>query len=285
MSPVTQKPIAVITGAGSGIGATFARHLYQQNHALLLIDICADKLAATRESLLNSQPEGSRAGIDTLVADLTRRKDVEAVAARLGELKDVELLINNAGFGSLEDFSSVDVQRHADMIAIHVETPMRLIHAVLPQMKMKNRGSIINVASLGAFAPCAQAVLYASTKAGLVVFSEALQEELRDTHIRVQALCPGFVRTEFHYTSSMRNFHRRRIPASLWTTPDEVVTCSLRGLRGNRVVVIPGWRSRMLGLVMQMVLLKPIVRVATRPREAVSVHQADGALMANSPSV
>ncbi|MGV3486384.1 MAG: SDR family NAD(P)-dependent oxidoreductase [Planctomycetaceae bacterium] len=264
MTLPTHSPIAVVTGAGNGIGASFARLLYQQGYRLLLVDLRPENLQNVCEQL-EREWGGVDSRVETHIADLTDRASVEGLAKRIRDTPDIDLLVNNAGFGSLEEFTDVDVERHAAMIAIHVETPMRLVHAVLPQMKSKNRGSIINVSSLGAFAPCAQAVQYASTKGYLVIFSEALQEELRETNIRVQALCPGFVRTDFHATDAMKNFHRRRIPTNLWTTPDEVASCSLRCLTSGRVVVIPGWRSRMMGLFMRMVLLKPVVRAATRP--------------------
>lgn len=265
MIPETNDAIAVVTGAGNGIGASFARLLYHSGYRLFLVDLRREHLEAVCQSL---EGESYRldSRIETHVADLTDRSSVEVLADRLASTPNIDLLVNNAGFGSLQEFTDVDVQRHADMITIHVETPTRLVHAVLPMMKLRNRGGIINVASLGAFAPCAQAVQYASTKAYLVIFSEALQEELRGTGIRVQALCPGFVRTAFHMTDAMKSFHDRRIPGNLWTTPDEVAACSLRCLSSGRVVVIPGWRSRMIGLLMRMVLLKPIVRAATRPR-------------------
>lgn len=265
--------MAVVTGAGNGIGASFARLLYKQGYRLLLVDLKRENLDAVCQSLEGEASErGVAPRIETHVADLTDRASVEMLAERLATRLDVELLVNNAGFGSLESFLDVDIRRHADMIAIHVETPTRLVHAVLPHMKSRNCGGIVNVSSLGAFAPCAQAVQYASTKAYLVIFSEALQEELRGTNVRVQALCPGFVRTAFHSTDAMRSFHQRRIPAKFWTTPDEVAECSLRCLAKGRVVIIPGWRSRMIGLFMRMVLLKPIVRAATRPHPRVPLQ-------------
>lgn len=283
MKPTSPDAIAVVTGAGGGIGSSFARELYRRGFRLWLVDRCGEKL----ESLLrNLACDSNRdtARVETHVADLTDRDCVESLAGRLADNADAELLVNNAGFGSLEDFANVDVRQHADMIAIHVETPMRLVHAVLPQMRAQNRGGIINVASLGAFAPCAQAVQYASTKAYLVVFSEALREELRETNIRVQALCPGFVRTEFHSSQAMKNFHQRQIPSSLWSTPEDVVLSSLGCLSGRQVVVIPGWQSRMLGLFMRMVMLKPIVRTVTRPKSPTRTRTVDSPLVVNTPA-
>lgn len=265
-----QQPMAVVTGAAGGIGASFARQLYRQGYQLLLVDLSESRLQAIHRRL--QQEAESAAGdrplpeIQTHVADLTDQVSIELLAERLTDTPGIELLVNNAGFGSLNEFTEVDIERHAEMIAIHVEAPTRLVHAVLPQMKARRRGGIINLASLGAFAPCAQSVMYAATKSYLVVFSEALQEDLRGTGICVQALCPGFVRTDFHANEAMRNFHRRKVPAALWTTADAVAACALKRLGKGQVITIPGWRSRMLGLLMQMILLKPLVRIATRPR-------------------
>jgi short-subunit dehydrogenase len=265
--PKSANAVAVITGAGSGIGASFAEQAFQLGYRLLLIDISSDNLDAVRSKLLeNSEDPSIHERVELLVANLADRPTVESLAERLAQDADIELLTNCAGFGEFVEFVDVDVKRHLDMISLHVETPMRLIHAVLPNMKQRRHGGIINVASLGAFTPCAQSVQYAATKSYLIVFSEALQEELLGTGVRVQALCPGFVRTGFHATESMKNFHQRKIPNNLWTTPDQVAACSLRSLFSGRVVVIPGWQSRVLGLVTRMVLLKPFVRAATRPK-------------------
>ena len=156
------------------------------------------------------------------------------------------------------------------MMSFHAEVSMRLTYAVLQNMRHRNQGKIINVASLGAFLPCAKSVQYASTKAYLVVFSEALREELRDTNVRVQALCPGFVHTNFHKSDSMQSIYERRIPKQLWMQPEDVVSHSLQSLERDQVIVVPGRTTRLLGLFMRMPLLKPLVRAATRAPAAPS---------------
>jgi short-subunit dehydrogenase len=172
----------------------------------------------------------------------------------------VELLVNNAGFGTTDYFVDVDVGQHLDMIHVHVLTPVLLTHAVLPAMIERDRGAIINVSSLAAWSHSAGNVQYASTKTYLAVFSETLGQELRGTNVRIQALCPGFVRTEFHAAAAMKDFDLRRVPARFWMSTEDVVECSLRMLGGNRVIVFPGLKYRILGRLMQMPLFQPFVR-------------------------
>ncbi|MBI2481211.1 MAG: SDR family NAD(P)-dependent oxidoreductase, partial [Planctomycetia bacterium] len=160
----------------------------------------------------------------------------------------------------------VEVQRHIDMISVHVQTPVLLTHAVLPRMIERNRGAIINVSSLAAWTHSAGSVHYCATKAYLVFFSEALQDELKGTKVRIQALCPGFVRTGFHDGESMSKLDLGKIPKWLWVTTDTVVECSLQNLCGDRVVVVPGLFPRLLGRCMRMPMLQPLVRALARQR-------------------
>jgi short-subunit dehydrogenase len=136
-------------------------------------------------------------------------------------------------------------------------------------MIQRDQGAIINVSSLGAWSYTAGNVQYASTKTYLAVFSQALAEELGGTSVRVQALCPGFVRTDFHDAAGMRGFDLRQVPARLWMSADDVVECSLRRLSGRKVIVFPGLRNRILGRLMQMPLFQPFVqRLATARKRA-----------------
>jgi short-subunit dehydrogenase len=128
----------------------------------------------------------------------------------------------------------------------------------------RNRGIIINVSSLAAWFQSTCNVQYGSTKSYLAVFSSSLHQELRGTNVRVQALCPGFVRTEFHGAESMKGFNQRCAPASrFWMSPDEVVDCSFRSLSGKRVIVIPGFLYRVLGRLAQMPVLQPLMQWIT----------------------
>ena len=240
---------AVVTGAAGGLGACFARKLAERGYGLLLVDCREEQLAQLAAELAMKHGVAARAW----PADLTDAQAVKSLAAELAETPALELLVNNAGFGLAKYFVDADVERHVDMIRVHVLAAVRLTHAVLPGMLKRNRGAIVNMASLCAWTPCAGVVSYSSTKAYLVAFSEGLQDELRDTGIRIQALCPAFVHTGFHTADGW-----------LWMMPDDVVECSLRSLRRKQVIVAPGWRTGLLCRLMRMPILQPIVRALVR---------------------
>jgi hypothetical protein len=171
------------------------------------------------------------------------------VAARLAELREPTMLVNSAGFGTTGRFQRVDVRKHLDMIQVHLAASLRLTHAVLPAMIKRKRGAIISVASIGAFVALPGNVTYCATKAFLAAFSKGLEAEVRPAGVRVQVLCPGFTRTEFHDTPEYARFKRDSMPAFMWQSAQEVVATSLRGLERGQRVVIPGTFYRlMIGL-------------------------------------
>jgi short-subunit dehydrogenase len=239
----SDQKVAVVTGAAGGLGACFARKLAELDYELILIDRREDdvnRLCGELRSISNTK-------VEPIAADLCDNEAVAELARRLAALPHIELLINNAGFGFSQDFVDVEIQRHIDMIALHVMTPASLTHAVLPRMIERNRG-----------------VQYCSTKAYLVSFSESLQDELRGTKLRVQALCPGFIHTGFHDRDGMSHLDIGKIPKWLWVTTDEAVKCSLQNLSRRQVIVIPGFLPRILGRCMRMPMLQPLVRALSR---------------------
>lgn len=250
---------AVVTGASAGIGAAFARRLAADGYRLLLI-------ARRREQLEQLAAELSRrhgAHVETLPADLTHEADIERAVQAVGELNPVALLVNNAGFGTVGAFASVSAASQADMIRLHNETPARLTHAALPAMLARKQGAIINVASTAAFYTLPGNATYCATKRFLVTFSEALGIELAGSGVTVQALCPGFTRTEFHASEHFQAGGRGlpHTPAFLWMTPEEVVSCSLRAL-GREVVCIPGAVNRLIASLPAFVPPEVIGRAA-----------------------
>jgi short-subunit dehydrogenase len=266
MNITSQRGLAVVTGAAGGLGAAFARQLAERGYRLFLVDRRPKQLAQIGE--LISAQQG--VAVETCVVDLCQRDEVEALAKALQRMPDLELLVNNAGFGTVDYFVDIDAKNLVNMVDLHVATPTILVRAALPGMLARNCGAIINVSSLAAWFQCAGNVPYWSTKNFLAVFSLALHEELRATNVRVKALCPGFVRTEFHAAESMKGFDPREIPsARFWMSADDVVSCALRSLSGKRVLVIPGLGYRVLARLAQMPLLWPLFRwIARRPRLA-----------------
>jgi hypothetical protein len=235
------KPLAVITGASSGIGATFARRL-APDHNLLLIARRKERLEELAAEL--SRTRGSN--VEVMAADLTVEQDLAAVSERLENAKDLALLVNNAGFGSRGRFWEAPIDRQEQMHRLHVMAPLRLTHAALRNMVLHDFGGIINVASVAAFIRSSGSTSYCSTKSWMTVFTETLHLELSciRSNVVVQALCPGYTYSEFHDTLGVNR--EKLAPRSFWLTAEEVVDASLDGLRRRKLFVVPGWRYRLL---------------------------------------
>lgn len=275
MKIASQRGLAVVTGAAGGLGASFASQLAERGFNLLLVD----RRRAPLEQICDSLAARHGVNVEPFAADLCKREEVECLADLLEHRGDVELLVNNAGFGTVDYFVDTDPDFLVGMVDVHIIAPTLLTRAVLPGMIERNCGGIINVSSIGAFLHSAGNAQYGSTKNYLAVFSQALREELRGTKVNVQALCPGFVRTEFHAAESMKAFHQCAPAPHLWMSADDVVRCSLRRLGGKRVIVIPGLRFRILGRLAQMPLLQPLMQWITRvPRVPPSTKPASNTL-------
>ncbi len=191
------RPVAAITGASSGIGAVFARRLAIA-HDLILIARRKDRLEELAEEL--RQHRGSQ--VEVMPADLASDSDTAAVASRLAAEDRLELLVNNAGFGTKGLFWKASLEGQESMYQVHVMATVRLTHAALPGMVARNRGGVINVASVAAFVRSPGNASYCSTKSWMAVFTEALSLELQaaGSLVKVQALCPGYTYSEFHDT-------------------------------------------------------------------------------------
>ena len=228
------KPVALVTGASSGIGEVFARRLSERGCRLLLVARRKERLDRIAAELGDAE---------ALPADLEADSDLRRVEERIRAEASLEFLVNNAGFGTLGRFFESDLETQDRMHRLHVTATMRLTHAALTGMVSRRRGYIINVSSVAAFLHNPFSVSYGATKAWINSFTEALAVELRSvgSPVRVQALCPGFTYTEFH---DVLGIDRAGIPRSLWMHADDIVNASLRGLERNRLIVIPGWRYR-----------------------------------------
>jgi len=229
---------ALVTGASAGIGAEFARELAARGAALILVARRKEKLDALSVEL----HERHGVAIEVLPADLAEDEDLELVERRIAAAETLDLLVNNAGFGSPGPFSKNEVERFLTMIQVHVAASVRLTRAALKGMTARGRGDIINVASIAAFSPLSGSV-YSATKAFLVNFSENLQYELARTGVRIQALCPGLTHTEFHEVSGADT---SALPGFLWMSAPDVARISLRALGRRKVVCVPGLKNRLI---------------------------------------
>jgi len=230
---------AWVTGASTGIGAAFARRLARDRFDLALVARSRPRLAKLAAEL----EKAHRVACAVVPADLTVAADLERVAKAIGADAGLELLVNNAGFGTVGRFAELDPAREEDEIRLNVVALVRLARAALPGLVERRRGSIINVSSMAAFQPAPLNATYGATKAFVNSFTESLHEELRGTGVRVQALCPGFTRTEFQERAGI---DVSGLPAFAWMSPEDVVEASLAALRRGEVVCVPGVGNRLL---------------------------------------
>lgn len=257
-SPGGARPRAFITGASSGIGAEFARQLAAQGYDLVLCARREERLRALAGEL--AQAHGIAA--ETLAADLAAPEGIETAARYIAGLADLEILVNNAGFGTEGRFARADAERESDMVSVHMAAPVRLSRAALPGMLARGRGAIINVSSVAAFFPLPGSALYSSSKTFLAAFSRALQVEVDGGGVRVQALCPGFTVTEFHDT--LTRFDRGRLPWFLWQRAEDVVAQSLAALWDGPVVLVPGRLYPLIAALGRLPFLDPLLRIGAR---------------------
>jgi uncharacterized protein len=234
VSAMPPRPLALVTGASSGIGRTFATQLAGRGYDLLLVARDGARLRAVADELAGL---GARA--TPVVADLASEGGLVAVEAALASAGRLDLLVNNAGFGTTGLLADAPLGGQETMLLLHVVAVNRITRAALQIMRPARRGGIITVASVASFANSSGNVNYCATKAYQRSFSEGLAIECAPLGIRVQALCPGFTHTEFH--DRMQFDQRGRAPSWMWMSADEVVATSLRQLDANGpVVCIPG---------------------------------------------
>jgi len=229
------RPLALITGSSSGIGAAFAKELAARGYDLVLVARRRDRLEELAGNLERSH------GIETeiLPADLSIDDGLAGVEQRIVAAANLELLVNNAGFGTHGKFYKTNVQTEDQMHRLHVLATLRLTHAALVGMIARDKGGIINVSSVAGFWQSIGSVSYCATKCWMNSFTDGLAMELMTTgsRVKVQALCPGYTLSEFHDVAGM---DRKLVPARMWMRAEDVVAESLRGLERGKTFVIPG---------------------------------------------
>ncbi len=238
----SDRRLALITGASSGIGTAFARRLAAEGYDLIITGRRGERLKALAEELTRAHG----VAVEPIVADLADPGALAALAERIRLAPELELLVNNAGFGSRKPFHEEEFAGQEAMVQVHILAPLALTYAAIPNMIRRGRGAIINLSSLAAFAPLPGTTVYSGTKAFLSAFSEGLSMELARTGVKVQALCPGFTKTEFHSRLGIDTAGLRSKGLIRWMTPEEVVEASLACLAKDRVICIPGWGNKMI---------------------------------------
>lgn len=238
------RRLAVVTGASAGIGRAFAERLARDAWDLVLV--------ARRRERLDELAEKLRAAhdrrVDVLAADLTAPDGLRALEERIAAEPTLELLVNNAGFGTSGPFADLDRDGEEQEVRLNVLALVRLTHAALEGFRERGHGSVVNVSSLAGFQPAPYNATYAATKAFVNAFTQAVHEELRGSGVRLQLLCPGFTRTEFQEVAGVRT---DEVPAFAWMEPEAVVEASIEGLRRGELVVIPGAGNKVMGAVLR----------------------------------
>ena len=255
---------ALVTGASSGIGEAMARRLAGEG-----VDVVVVARRETRLEHLKTLLEG-RAGVsvEVLVADLTSEDGLAAVEARI-ERGDVDLLVNNAGFGTTGDLAEVDPERLQQEIALDVTAVARLTRAALPGMLERGHGGILNVSSVVSFFPTPKMATYAGSKAFVTAFTQSVAEEVKGRGVKVAALCPGLTRTEFQEVA--HDAQPRNLPDLVWQSPEQVAKAGLGGLAAGKVVIVPGLHNQALSAAVQLTprsLLRKAVGAGQRFRGA-----------------
>jgi uncharacterized protein len=236
-----KRPIALVTGASSGIGEHLARQLAERGHDLVLV--ARDQLRL--ETLGKELERAHSTKAQVLPADLTDPAQLQAVEHRCHDsVAPIDVLVNNAGFGSFGMFHTLDLENEMREIQLNVSALVRLSHAAASEMVPRGRGGILNVSSLAAFQPNPLMAVYGGTKAFIVSFTEALHEELKGTGVSVTVLCPGFTRTGFQVAADVP---ASDLPGFVWQEPGEVAAAGLDALAKNRAMVIPGALNKALG--------------------------------------
>jgi len=232
--------VALVTGASSGIGRAFAEALAARRNDVVLVARDTARLDQLAAQLTSTH--GVRA--EVLGADLTSDDGVAAVETRLGQA--VDLLVNNAGFGTFGRFAELPIETELRQIQLNVVALVRLCRAVLPGMIDRGSGGIVNVSSVAGHQPTPHNATYGATKAFVTSFTHSLHEEARGTGVRVTVLCPGFTKTEFQERAG---FDSSAVPQFLWQTPEGVAAAALRANDRNRAECVPGFINRVSAMV------------------------------------
>jgi uncharacterized protein len=228
--------VALITGASVGIGEQFTRQLAARGYDVVLVARDVARLEALAKEI-----EAGGVNAEVLAADLTDAAQLATVEARA---RTVDLLVNNAGFGTFGTFHTLDVDTELREINLNVMALVALTHAAAAGMVERGSGGILNVSSLAGFQPGPSNATYGATKAFVTSFTEAVHEELRGTGVHVTALCPGFTHTEFQERA---NVPANEVPGFMWQEAPEVARAGLDGLEKNKAIVIPGAMNKVMG--------------------------------------
>ena len=259
-----EQDVALVTGASSGIGEALARRIAQNKRNLVLVARRADRLRSLASAL--EREYGIHAHV--LAQDLVQPGAVAALLDKLGaQGLVVDWLVNNAGFGTAGRFADLPVERELEEVRLNVETLVELTGRCLPGMLKRGRGVVMNIASVGGFAPGPYMATYAATKAFVLSFTEAIAAEMRGTGVEVLCVCPGFTRTEFQDKAAV-DVHL--VPEFAWMSADAVAAEALAAV-GKRAVLVNGTLNSLMTSTLKLVprtMLTRVVGSLLKPKAA-----------------
>lgn len=260
---MTKAPFthALVTGASSGIGEAMAHKLGNAGVGMVLVARRKERLDAIAAKYPN---------VEVLAADLTTDAGLAAVLERLRDATrpQIDLVVNNAGFGTSGQFVEADPERLSREISLNINALTRISHEAVRQMRPRGRGYLLNVSSIASFQPGPDLAVYAATKAFVTSLTEALHEELRGSGIRVTALCPGLTHTEFQGISNTSGLESN-FPEFAWMSADDVARDGLRAVADGKAICVPGLVNKSLATVSTFTprgLARRIAGLATRMR-------------------
>jgi hypothetical protein len=250
------RKLAVVTGASSGIGLAYARYFAAQGYDLIITGRRKDILFETAHEMQRNYS----VDVEVIIADLSKKQDITKLLKALGHKIHIDVLVNNAGYSLNCAFTEDEFDHQIDMVKVHMNAPLLLIHSVLPGMIKNKKGIIINVSSLASAFPAANNGMYSGTKSFVRVFTESLHMEVAGYGIKIQCLCPGFTHSDFHRNSEVKDYIR----PFFWMTPDQVVDYSIYCLKKGRVICIPGFLYRVINFISKFIPRKIYYPLAHR---------------------
>jgi len=258
------RPLALVTGASAGIGRAIAERIASRGQSLLLIARSAENLAAAAAAIRAIHA----VEIATLPLDITTPDALARLDFELGRLgAHVDLLVNSAGVGYCGDFDAATLREHDALVDLNISAPGRLMLHVLPGMRQRRRGGVINIASLGGFTPGPYQAAYYASKAYLLSLSEAVAAEVRADGVTITVVAPGPVETKFHEKMDAEGaFYRSWVPN---TSPEAVARWTMLGYSLGLKVVVPGILNSLSSIALRLLphaLLVPLMALLLDPR-------------------
>ncbi|HLH24307.1 MAG TPA: SDR family oxidoreductase [Chloroflexota bacterium] len=257
-----RRPTALITGASGGIGAALAREFAAHGYDLVLVARRQDRLVTIARALAGAYGIAAR----VIEADLARPQAPDEIYQQVeAQGVAVEVLVNNAGFGTYGPFAETDLRAELEMLQVNVVALTHLTKLFLRDMLARGHGKVLNVASTAAFQPGPLAAVYYATKAYVLSLSEALANEVQGTGVTVTALCPGPTATGFQRRARMEDTRLMRSP--LVMDAAAVARVGYRALMAGETVAIPGWTNRALTAAVRLMPRRLVTRIVRQVSE------------------